>query len=425
MKSLLSILFIASICSAAPPNIVLIMADDLGAESCNSYGGDLDITPNIDKIAEQGVRFLHFHASTQCTPSRGRLLTGRDSEKTNIKASVGPYQHLFTDTETTIGNVLKAAGYNNGTFGKWHVWLDSQTTETIEEHVAACGFDEHYINAGNLVSYGDPNDEENFESYKVNQAVLSFISATNQPFFVKYVPHLPHDPFTWTPLNPTGSGEVSQFAAMIKYLDVMVSNVIDKVTAEGIADNTAILFLSDNGTAASAPDSLYQGTLIPGGKSTDDTKGTKVPFHMRWDGNIATNTTYDGLTDIADISVTLAQIAGTSMPVDRLIDGRSFLEQIKGTSTRHHRAYIYFGNQTAYAQPAVWDTEYKLISNDPVEFYSTTNWPYGDAEISDNNQVQTINEMRLGILLNNYEQAAYGDTPFGGHTNERVFFNTP
>ena len=186
-----------------------------------------------------------------------------------------------------------------------------------------------------------------------------------------------------------------------------------------------IIYLSDNGTPTGIYNN-YDGTNIEGGKTTSDFKGTRVPAYMRWDGQIPTGTVYNAITDIADIPVTLAQIAGASMPAARLIDGRSFLRQVKGEVAINHRRTIFFGNQTGYPEPAVWNKNYKLGISDPPALYSITNWPYGDALVGDMSLSDSIGRAALTIELRNATNlTAETMNPWGGHTNERAFLTTP
>lgn len=297
------------------PNIVIILADDFGVEGVGAYGGEY-ATPNIDALAQRGVRFDNAHATPLCTPTRTRMLTGRENAK-NYKA----FGYL-DPKERTIAHAFREAGYKTGVVGKWQLGgngFDGLVGALPDQ----AGFDESSLwqvkNAGKGSRYWGPTHVTNGQE-KVNEWgfgpdlqqkwALDFIQNNkDKPFLLFYSVVLPHSPFVPTPDTMSAEGTKARFGGMVRYLDKMVGGVSAKLAETGLGGNTIILFAGDNGTAR-AITTRRNGADVRGGKGSPGLTGTHVPMIMSWEGNLPAASVKSGLFDIMDVFPTLAEAAG-------------------------------------------------------------------------------------------------------------------
>lgn len=354
---------------ARPPNIVFILADDLGVEGLNSYGGEY-YTPNIDALARQGVSFESAHAMPNCTPSRTRLLTAKENHR-NYEA----FGYL-NPKERTFGNAMKEAGYVTGIVGKWQLsgnGYDGRVGITPTQ----AGFDEYLLwqvggNKGSrywgptLVENGRVRTSESgFGPDREREFALNFIDRHKDKPFVLYIPTvLTHAPFVPTPNSLNAGDPKERFAGMISYLDTTVGQVMAKLSALGLDDNTVVIFTGDNGTNKSIT-SYRNGAEVRGGKGTSTIRGTQVPMIIRWPGQFPAGQRRDGLFDIMDVYPTMAEIAGKPIPAGT-VDGVSQVPVITGEK-RAARSHIFMHYAPVWptADPAryVFDSNYKLYGD--------------------------------------------------------------
>jgi len=330
------------------PNIVLIMADDMGFECVGANGSKHYKTPNLDRLAAGGMRFRHAYSQPICTPSRVQIMTGRYNFRNYVRFG---YLH---PREITFGNVLKKAGYETCVAGKWQLLGGFDGPKHF-------GFDEYclwqlnrrpsrYPNPG-LEINGKQVDYTNGEYGPdvVSDYLVDFMKRNkDKPFFAYYPMILPHWPFGPTPdsphWDPTNkklwrNRNSKDFKGMVAYVDKLVGK-LDKALAElGIRENTLLIFTCDNGTyrGVTAP---FMGRPWRGGKGTTPDAGTHVPMIASWPGTIKPGQVSDDLIDFSDILPTLAELGGGKLPTDRKIDGRSFLPQLKG-KTGNPRKWIH------------------------------------------------------------------------------------
>ena len=347
----------------AKPNVVLIMADDVGWEAFGSYGGKDYKTPNIDGLARKGVKFAHCYSTPICTTSRVQLMTGQYNFRN--------YTHFtyLSPEERTFGHLMKDAGYATCVAGKWQLnglanklpgWDDRSRPNKA-------GFDEYMLwqltkprakASGGGERFWSPPLESNGEylSIEANQGkygpdmlcdfVCDFIERKkDEPFFVYYPMVLVHNPFVATPdtigdrSRGHGSNKGSRatdkqnFVAMVNYMDKIVGRIVDKVDSVGQLDNTIIMFTADNGTNRSIT-SRWENRDVVGGKGTMLDTGTHVPFVAYWKGHSPEGRTINDLVDFTDFFPTLAEAAGVKIEAQQRIDGNSFLPQLKGEQGR-------------------------------------------------------------------------------------------
>ena len=328
------------------PNVVLILGDDIGHDVPTSYGGESYQTPNIDMMGQIGMRFTQVYSSPLCSPSRVAIMTGKYNFRNYDEWGV------LDPAARTFGNIMKDAGYATYVAGKWQ--LDGG-----DASAHGFGFDDYSlwnpikdsVKAGE--HYKDPTIYEYAQflpgSYTKGKygddiftdRILNFIDQNKaNKFFVYFPITLCHSPFSPTPDDPEfaawdtrgGHSDTSFFPSMVKYMDKKIGVIIDKLKADGVYNNTIIIFVGDNGT----PDdiySMYNGQLVQGGKSRSTQAGTNVPMTVVWPNRIAGGQLNDNLIDFTDFLPTLADIAGTTVTSSYgIVDGKSFYKQLIGRS---------------------------------------------------------------------------------------------
>ncbi|HBO51224.1 MAG TPA: arylsulfatase [Planctomycetes bacterium] len=324
--------------AASRPNIVLIMADDMGYECVSSNGGATYSTPRIDSLAKSGIRFLNGHSQPICTPSRVQIMTGLYNNRNYIRFG-------FLDPEArTFGHVLKAAGYKTCIAGKWQL-------EGGLDGPRHFGFDEYclwqltrrpsrYANPGlevngKLVDYKDGEYGPDI----VSDYLCGFIERNKDvPFFAYYPMILPHWPFEPTPDSPDydktfpgakGIGKMKYFKDMVSYTDKLVGKLVDKLESLGLREKTLVIFTGDNGTYVKIVSNL-NGVNYPGGKGTTRDNGTHVPLVASWPGTAPAGKVSNALVDFSDILPTLADTAGAELPSGELYEGVSLVPLLRG-----------------------------------------------------------------------------------------------
>lgn len=337
---------------ARKPNIVLIMADDLGYETLSSNGSDSYQTPNLDALAAQGMRFTHAHAMPLCTPSRVQLMTGQYNFRNYIGFG------MLDPEATTFAQLLKKAGYQTGIAGKWQLHGHKKQRAlagrvgTVPE---AAGFDEYLlwqIKEKDGYRYKHPAVVSNGYQQKTitdgygPDVFVDFIEDffqrhKQQPFFLYYPMVLAHDPFIPTPdseefsdFNPdSNTNDPRYFASNVAYMDKMVGRVMASLQQHGLAENTIVLFLGDNGTDQDVI-SRWQGQEVRGGKAKTHRWGTHVPLIVNWPNTVAANQVNHNLVDLTDFLPTLLDIAGATKPQQLTLDGLSFYPQLLGNNEK-------------------------------------------------------------------------------------------
>ncbi len=375
---LLATLVISSfgaVCLAADkkPNIILIMADDLGYETLCADGGATYKTPNLDRLAATGMRFDRCNVQPLCTPTRVQLMTGMVNARNYIEFGTMDPQ------ATTFGNLLKNAGYATAIAGKWQLGHDKGLPRRF-------GFDEACLwqHTRRPPRYANPGLEYNAEERDfhngeygptlVNDFALQFITKNeSKPFFLYYPMILTHAPYQPTPDSPDwdpkasdekAGKDVKHFADMVAYMDKMVGRVVNKVDELGIRDNTLIIFLGDNGTGQGVTSQL-KGAAYSGGKGLTNARGMHVPLIANWPGKTPAGSVNDDLIDSTDFFPTVCEAAGAEVPTSLTIDGHSFLPQLEGKKGEP-REWIftwYSKNGTPPIREFVATKEYKLYRN--------------------------------------------------------------
>ncbi len=329
--------------NAKRPNVVLIMADDMGFECLGCNGGVSYKTPNLDKLASDGMRFEHCYSTPLCTPSRVQIMTG----KYNFR-NYESFGYL-NPKEITFAHIMKDAGYSTMIAGKWQLNGLTYQFPRYDDNTRPndTGFDKYILwqltqPKSKGERFWDPRIEQNgkmlYEELKGKYGpdilcdyVCNFIERKKDvPFLVYYPMVLTHDPFVPTPDTiDRKQSKQDNFADMVAYADKNVGRIRNKLEQEGLLENTLLIFIADNGTHVSLKTETRTGT-VKGGKGTPPDAGTRVPMIAYWKGHTPKGVVSEDLIDFTDFLPTLAEAAGAKLPKDEPFDGRSFLPQLQG-----------------------------------------------------------------------------------------------
>jgi arylsulfatase A-like enzyme len=364
------------------------MADDLGYGDLGCYGQKFIQTPNLDRMAAEGLRFTRFHAGyALCLPSRCALMTGLHTGhsrcRVNQGGAGGASHPELAEQDTTIATVLKAAGYRTGMVGKWalgdrfagsrYKGADQHGPGAVYKHgwdfyvgepnQSTCHdqYVGHYrYDPAGLVGEPTPKDRlvpfvggPKYAHDRLAEQALAFIDAAKDSPFFLYVPTtLPHFAYQIPEIEPYAqatdwSDTEKIYASMITRVDRDVGRILDRLKARGIDENTLVIFTSDNGPANVSARFNSQGGLV-GGKGSLSPGGLIVPTIARWPGAIKAGSTSDYLGASWDMMPTFSELAGIRPPAP--IDGLSLVPTLTGKGEQAQHRYLYFtgGKQPGY-----------------------------------------------------------------------------
>ncbi len=401
----------ANLAKASPPNILFILADDVGSEAIQCYGGESYTTPRIDQLAQQGMRFEHAYAMAVCHPSRICLLSGQYPFRMG-HPDWGSYPP--SAEANTIAQVLKKAGYATGVAGKWQIALLGE--DRSQPH--RLGFDEYCLFGWHegpryyepLIWQNGVQRDDVKERYGPDvycDFLIDFINRhREQPFFAYYPMALCHavtnDLDKPVPVGP--NGRYQTFGEMVEAMDERVGRIVDAVDQAGLRDNTLVVYLTDNGSPANNIDgvsngkliyspvsSMRNGTVIPGGKAQLTDAGTRVPLIVRWPGKVAADTVCDDLVDVSDFLPTLAEIVGGELPGEVKLDGRSFAKRLLGEGPGHREWVFAEHKENAFVKNRRWklysDGRLFDLQKDPNELSPRTLQTVSSAEAQEVSQL--------------------------------------
>lgn len=336
-----------------PPNIILIMVDDLGREVLQSYGGRSYQTPYLNQMAEKGAQFEHAYAYPLCTPTRVSLMTGKYNFR-NWKAF-----GVLDPNEQTFGHLFQDQGYRTCLVGKWQLtsydpidYPQASLRRNTGMKIENAGFDEYCAwHVGHTEDkgprYADPLINENgrfldnsngkygpdiFSDYLVD-----FIDRNkDEPFFIYYPMVLTHSPFKPTPDSDSWQDRTNRhaennacFSDMVAYTDKVIGKVLKSLEENELQENTLLLFYSDNGTKATLT-STADGRIVKGGKGLSIDDGTRVPLLAYWKGKIKPGSKLETMVSPPDFIPTFFEAIQRELPSDFLTDGQSFLPDLFG-----------------------------------------------------------------------------------------------
>jgi arylsulfatase A-like enzyme len=355
--------------AAKKPNIVFILADDLGYADLSCYGASEIKTPNLDRMAKEGVRFTNFYAPAGvCTPSRASLMTGCYPKRVGLHVAVlPPNTHSgLNPNEITIAELLKKEGYTTGCIGKWHLGLLPEVMPNAQ------GFDYYYGMPGPNHGRSDlfrndsllkKNSEVEYDQITLNytQEAISFIRKNKaKPFFLYMAHNAIHIPLFASKGFRKHEGTNGLYRDMTEELDWSCGEILKGLKDAGILDNTIVIFTSDNGPSGVA------ATPLHGGKGSTWDGGFREPLIVRWPERIPEGSVCHEMATMMDFLPTLAGITGAHIPTDRKIDGHDIFSLMTDKNAKSSYSFLcYYGRDGELA--AIRKGKWKLHLLEPSE----------------------------------------------------------
>ncbi len=337
----LALLFLGVACGpaaaarAAKPNIIFVLADDLGIDGVSCYGADAHQTPHIDALASSGLRFRTCYASPLCGPSRCLLMTGRYAFRTGGLTNQswrGGGPGAKSADECPMAKLMKQAGYATGQAGKWRQLGESPRDWGFDEYLTdntASGWywETRYNKNGEILNL----PEGTYGPNVIQDFTFDFIRRHKaKPFFFYYAMHLVHKPTLRTPDTVQGTKNIDKlYDDNIRYMDKQLGALVAELERLGLRQNTLIVFSGDNGTAAGYP-SPVRGRMINGWKGSMLEGGSRVPLIASWPAVTPKGKVLDDIVSFADPHATFAELAGIKTPAGFKTDGQSFAPQLRG-----------------------------------------------------------------------------------------------
>ena len=394
------------------PNIILIMADDMGYEALSSNGSESCKSPNLDKLAAKGVRFTNCFSNPICTPSRVKLMTGQYNVRNYVKFG-------WLDREqTTFAHQLKAAGYATAIAGKWQLGRDKdspqhfgfeqsclwQHTRSGRSNEDGKNIDRRFVNP-QLEFSGVEKDFNNGEygPQVCTDFICDFIDKNKKkPFLVYYPMILTHCPFDPTPdstdWDPKRLGSTTykgdrndpqrHFRDMVAYADKAVGQIVSQLEKSGVRDNTLIIFTGDNGTDTPIV-TPWNGKKVVGGKGTMSDTGTRVPLIVNWPAGIRkAGRVVDDLVEFTDVFPTICEVTTAKLPKNHPGDGASIVPVLRNQADARRKDWIYIWYRK---QVMVRNKQYSFVANQDGSKAALTRYdsPFNGTKLKDSALTKT------------------------------------
>ncbi|NIN72221.1 MAG: sulfatase-like hydrolase/transferase [Gemmatimonadetes bacterium] len=382
-------LFSAGGCSGSEraPNIVLIFTDDQGYADVGVYGATGYSTPHLDRLASEGMRFTDFYVSQAvCSASRISLLTGSYAQRVSILGALGPFAEVgINPAEETIAEMLRKRGYATGVFGKWHLGhlekflplqhgFDEYLGLPYSNDMWPIDYDGRPATGGNKASYPplplvdgnetvetiDDLEEQGTLTTRYTERAVSFIERhKDEPFFLYLAHSMAHVPLGVSE-KFKGHSAQGMYGDVIEEIDWSVGAVLAALDRHGLAENTLVIFTSDNGPWLNFGNHAGSAGPFREGKGTAFEGGVRVPAIMRWPGRIEAGSISRRMASTIDILPTLAAISGAPLP-EATIDGVNILPLLEGDETANprDRFYYYYGGELRAVREGKWKRVYQ------------------------------------------------------------------
>jgi arylsulfatase A-like enzyme len=428
------------------PNIIYIMADDLGYGDLGCYGQEIIQTPHIDQLATEGIRFTqHYSGSTVCAPSRAVLMTGMHTGHAEVRGNgqVEPYgQTPLSDTAVTVAELLKKAGYTTGLIGKWGLGVETTSGFPLDQgfdffygyldQVLAHNYYPEYLWRNNEKEYLDNEVKYldstawhdglgSYSTKKVNYShdlftkeALNFVDRNQKNTFFLYLAYtIPHNNGEAPPgqklevpdygiyKNKPWASDTMGYAAMITRMDADIGKLANKIDSLELGHETLIIFTSDNGPMQENPHGFpaffNSNSDLRGGKRDLYEGGIRVPFIARWPGQIKAGTESNHISAFWDLMPTVCELAGIEIPSHT--DGISYLPTLLGQNQINHE-YVYWEFPAQGGKQAIRQGKWKAVrlnvTNNPgapVELYDLEADPGEKTNVADKHP-EVVNDLR-------------------------------
>ncbi|MFC2076304.1 sulfatase [candidate division KSB1 bacterium] len=366
--------------SSGPPNFVILFADDMGYSDWD-LGGDPSIrTPNLNRLASQGVRLTQFYAGNSvCTPSRAATLTGRNGVRTGmIDVLFPPHTMGLPIGEITIADALKPLGYRSACIGKWHLG------HTREYLPLRHGFDYYYgLLYSNDMEPTDlwrndnmiqsPADQTSITRDYTNQA-LSFIRDNKDNPFLLYLPYtMPHTPL-FIAEEFKGSSRRGAYGDAVQEIDWSAGQIVAELDRLGLGDNTLVIFTSDNGPAMIMSQEGGSAGMLRGSKGDTWEGGWREPFIARWTGKLPAGIVSEEVGSVLDFFPTLVQLAGGTIPADRPYDGIDLMPVFQGENKPDRTIFFYWHHHLCAVRHGRYKLHFRYYDHSDGKFMVDSNW---------------------------------------------------
>lgn len=418
---------------ATRPNFLLILADDLGYGDLGCYGSDDLTTPNIDRLAQNGLLFTDFYANgSVCSPTRAAFITGRYQQRIGMDNALY-YQEMDAGLPLdgqTIADTLKGAGYATGLSGKWHLGYEHgrrPLEQGFDQFFGLLGGNHHYfahmdrIGVPDLWSGNNPVQQDGYTTDLITEDAVKFIeSHRDRPFFL-YLSHAaPH--FPWQGPNDASKlvepekkswqeGDRETYVAMVEHMDKSVGAVLEKLDELKLNQNTLVVFTSDNGGHT-----WSDNRPLRGAKSSLWEGGIRVPCIARWPGHVPAGTTSDQVAITMDWTATFRQLAGCNAP-EAGEDGIDLTPNLKSPATTTQRSLFWRHRTNAYRKKvrpghAIRDGKWKLLdyADGEVHLFDLTS-DISESDDQASRQPQVVAELRERIAQ--WDEEVSSDTASG------------
>ncbi len=374
----------AAAASAKQPNIVVILADDLGYGDIGIYGGKDVPTPQIDRLAREGVRFTDGYVTcSSCAPSRLSLMNGAYPQRFGLTWNDDRSAHKLPDTQRLLPELLRPAGYTTGLIGKWNIvrpaeqvfdevhdfieWESDYFPQTDGRYIGSNATKSPGVASGKTALWGPGHDDDEYLPDRMGRHAAEFIARhAAQPFFLFVSFNSVHSPWHGRHSDRPKFAHVPHevlrlYASMVAGLDENVGRILEALRAQKLEENTLVVFLSDNGPAKGSaaivgwkpdwPKQLVVGSAGPlrGAKTDLFEGGIREPFIVRWPAQLKAGATYRHPVTAMDVLPTVCAAAGVAIPVATTVDGVDLMPFLRGGSGRGPHDTIFWKIKTAAA----------------------------------------------------------------------------
>ena len=364
---------------AGKPNIIFVLADDVGLPNISCYGGDAWKTPLIDKLAASGIRFDYGFSEPLCGPTRAQLMTGRYACRNGVTTN-GQSPYFRPENEIMIPRVLKPAGYVTAQAGKWNQLPLLPGDWGFDEYCYLKGMgkywasqDPTYLLSGKEMPVGDK-----YVPDLLHEFVTDFMKRhKDQPFFIYYAMESIHAPILKTPDSKPDANEEQLYTDNNNTMDKLVGRLVASLEQLGLREKTLLIFMGDNGTARFGSDKgTLHGKKISGMKGTMLEGGVRVPLIASWPGTTPAGKVNEDLLDLTDFMATFAELAGTKLPEGVKYDGHSIAPQLRGEQgTPREWVFVQLGLNWY-----VRDRKWKLTQDGAL--FDMSNAPYEEKPVA-------------------------------------------
>ena len=398
--------FLSVLAEERSPNVIFVLTDDLGYSDVGCYGATKVKTPNIDRLAAEGLRFTHFHtAASICSPSRAAFLTGGYPQRAGLYMGINPKRtaHWFlglNPEEITLAEQFKKQGYDTCMVGKWHLGTEPEFSMLKQ------GFDSYYGMPCNFSH--DPRffdgEKEIFAKTPIAQLtelyterITSYIRQQgDKPFFLYYAHNYPHTPYK-AGAKFTGSSKDGVRGDIMQEMDWGMGEMMKALEETGVADDTLVIFTSDNGPTKNEYALPYRGT-----KYVTLEGGHRVPFILHWPSRIQKGRVLETPVQAMDLFPTLSEIIGAPLPTDRVFDGVSLVPLLKGGTLARSddEAFFYYNCENLQAvrmgewklhlprsveQIPFWEKNKAFLNLETAVLYNLETNPAEDIDVAEEN----------------------------------------